>query len=162
MTDASLLPLFEWFDATALGVAIRNSLWLFPVIEALHLVAFAVLGGTVLLVDLRLLGLLFRGQPVNRVASETRRWHFLSLGAALLTGSLLFVSEPLKLYYNDPFWIKITCLPLAMLFTYVVRDRVTRADEEAMGWLWPKLAGAVSLALWSGVAWGGRWIGFWG
>lgn len=157
-----MLPIFEWFDATALGIAIRDSVWLFPVIESFHLVAFAILGGTVLLVDLRLLGIVFSGQPVNRLASETRRWHFLSLGVALLTGGLLFVSEPLKLYYNDPFWVKITCLPLAMLFTYGVRDRVVRSEPSAIGRLWPRLAGAVSLALWSGVAWGGRWIGFWG
>lgn len=134
---------------------------MFPVIEAVHLVAFAALGGTVLLVDLRLLGLAFRSQPVARLATDAWPWMNASLATAIATGTLLFVSEPLKLYYNDPFWIKITCLGLALVFTFTVRRSVVLAGEERVGPFWGKLVGAVSLALWSGVAWGGRWIGFW-
>jgi hypothetical protein len=68
----------------------------------------------------------------------------------------------MKLYYNDPFWIKMTCLLLAVPFTFTVRRSVARADEARVGRLWGRLVGLVSIGLWSGVAWGGRWIGFWG
>ncbi len=153
----TLLPFFEWCEATAVGQSIRESLWLFPVIEAVHLVAFAVLGGTVLLVNLRLLGFLFRSQPVARLAEAARPWQGGSLALAIATGSLLFLSEPMKLYYSDPFWVKISCLALAVVFDFTVRRPVTRAPSiGSLG----RLTALVSLALWSGVAWGGRWIGF--
>lgn len=156
----TLLPFFEWCETTLVGQTIRDSFWLFPVIEALHIVAFAVLGGTVLLVDLRLLGLAFRSQPVARLAEGARPWQRASLALALASGSLLFLSEPMKLYYSDPFWMKITCLVLAILFTFTVRLRVTMADERLVRRFWGGLTALVSMALWSGVAWGGRWIGF--
>jgi hypothetical protein len=156
----SLLPFFQWCETTLVGQTIRESLWLFPVIEALHLVAFAVLGGTVLVVDLRLLGFLFRSQPVARLAGNVFPWQRRSLAVALASGVLLFLSESMKLYYSDPFWVKITCLALAIAFQFTVRLRVTMAEEGTMRPLFRRLAALVSLALWSGVAWGGRWIGF--
>jgi hypothetical protein len=156
----TLLTFFEWCETTLVGQTIRDSLWLFPVIEAIHLVAFAALGGTILLVDLRLLGLLFRSQPVARIAEEARPWQRGSLAVALASGSLLFLSEPMKLYYSEPFRVKIACLALAILFSLTVRPRVTGADERRVGPFRGRLAALVSIALWSGVAWGGRWIGF--
>ena len=90
------------------------------------------------------------------------RWLCLSLAAALVSGSLLFASEPLKLYYNDPFWIKILFLGPAILFTFTVHRRVTRANESRVGPVWGRLVALVSLGLWGTVAWGGRWIGWWG
>ncbi len=156
----TLLPFFQWCEATLVGQTIRHSLWMFPVIEAIHLVAFAVLGGTILLVDLRLLGFLLRSQPVARLAEETWPWQRGSLAVALASGSLLFFSEPMKLYYSEPFRVKIACLVLAILFSLTVRHRVTRADDSRVGPFWGRLTALVSIALWSGVAWGGRWIGF--
>jgi hypothetical protein len=157
----SALPFFEWCEATQVGQTIRQSLWLFPVIEAIHLVAFAILGGTVLLVNLRLLGVAFRSQPVARLARDARPWQSASLALALATGSLLFLSEPMKLYYSYPFWVKITCLAPAIAMSFIVRRTWTR--EEGLG-TGPggRLAALICLALWAGVAWGGRWIGFTG
>jgi hypothetical protein len=142
------------------GAAIRDSLWLFPVIEALHLVAFAALGGALLLVDLRLLGLAFRSQPVARLARDAWPWLVGSVALALASGTLLFLSESVKLYHSEPFWVKVSCLGPALLFTFTVRRRVTLADEARVGPVRGRLAAAASLALWGGVAWGGRWIGF--
>jgi hypothetical protein len=156
----SLLPIFEWCETTVVGQTIRDSLWLFPVIEALHLVAFAVLGGTVLLVNLRILGAAFPSEPVARLARDARPWQSGSLAVALASGSLLFLSEPRKLYYSGPFWVKMTCLVLAILFTFTVHRKLTMADERRVGPFWRRLAALVSIALWGGVAWGGRWIGF--
>jgi hypothetical protein len=153
----SLLGFFEWCEAIHVGRAIRDSLWLFPVIESVHLVSFAALGGVVLLLNLRLLGFVFRSRPIEELASAAVPWQRRSLALALATGSLLFLSEPMKLYYSEPFWIKISCLALVVAFDFTVRRRATRASA---GGFSARLAGLVSLALWSGVAWGGRWIGF--
>ncbi len=155
-----LLPLFEWFELTTVGEIIRSSVWLFPFIEAFHLVAFGVLGGAVLLVDLRLIGLAFRSQSVARVAQEMKPWLQRSLAVAVVSGSLLFVSESVKCYYSEAFWIKITGLFVALIFTATIRRKVTMAEAGNIGPIWNRLVGVVSIGLWSTVAWGGRWIGF--
>ena len=155
-----LLPLFEWFELTTVGEIIRSSVWLFPFIEAFHLVAFGVLGGAVLLVDLCLIGLAFRSQPVARVAQEMKPWLQRSLAVAVVSGSLLFVSESVKCYYSEAFWIKITGLFVALIFTATIRRKVTMAEAGNIGPIWNRLVGVVSIGLWATVAWGGRWIGF--
>jgi hypothetical protein len=75
-------------------------------------------------------------------------------------GVLLFFSEPQKLYYSTPFAVKITCLVLGTIFALTVRRKVTLAGEGRVNPIWLKLVALVSLALWFGVAAGGRWIGF--
>ena len=143
-----------------MGEIIRNSTWLFPFIEAFHLVAFGVLGGAVLLVDFRLIGLAFRAQPVAHVAQEMTPWLRRSLAVAVVSGSLLFVSESVKCYYSEAFWIKITGLFFALIFTVTIRRKVTMAEAGSIGPIWNRLVGLVSIGLWATVAWGGRWIGF--
>jgi hypothetical protein len=78
----------------------------------------------------------------------------------MLTGSALFVSEAVKCYYSTPFWVKMTSLLLATIFTFAVQQRVAKADETRVGPMWQRLVAVVSLVLWFGVGAGGRWIGF--
>jgi len=155
-----LLPLFEWFELTTVGEIIRTSTWLFPFIEAFHLVAFGVIGGAVLLVDLRLIGLAFRSQPVAQVAQEMKPWLQRGVAVAVVSGSLLFVSESVKCYYSEAFWIKITGLFFALIFTFTIRRKVSMAEAGSIGPIWGRVVGVVSIGLWATVAWGGRWIGF--
>ena len=156
----NLLRFAEWCETTGLGEVVRASLWLFPVIESFHLVAFALLGGVILAVDLRLLGLAFRSQPVSDLARELRPWLLGAVIVMLVSGVLLFLSEAVKCYYSYPFRIKIASLALALPFTYLVRNRVAAAAPGRVGAVWGKLVALVSLVLWGTVAWGGRWIGF--
>jgi hypothetical protein len=154
------VAVFQGIEDSAIGEAMRNSLWAFPVVEALHLVAFAVIGGAVLLLDLRLCGWGLRNQSVQRVAREAQPWLIGSLLVMIATGTVLFISEAMKCYYSQPFWIKMSALSLAMIYTFTLRRVVANADEKKIGPLWGKLAAGVSVALWATVAWGGRWIGF--
>ena len=156
----SLLPFFEWCEATAVGNAIRNSLWLFPVIESVHLLGLAVIGGALLVVDLRLIGLGLRAQPVRQLARDAQPWLIGSLLVMIATGVPLFLSESIKCYYSAAFWTKMTVLPLAILFTFTVRRKVAMADAMRVGPLWTKLVAFVSLSLWFTVGAAGRWIGF--
>jgi hypothetical protein len=156
----NLLPFFQWCEATALGDMVRKSLWLFPVIEAFHLVAFSVLGGAVLLMDLRLLGLVMRTQPAARIARDSRPWLAGSLAVMMASGILLFLSEAVKCYYSFPFKVKMISLFLAIVFTWTLHRRVAVAEEGRFGALQGRLVALVSLVLWGAVAWGGRWIGF--
>jgi hypothetical protein len=155
-----LLPFFQWCESTALGTAIRMSPWAFAVIESVHLLGLAVIGGAVLLVDLRMLGFGLTNQRIAELARAVFPWLVGSLVVMLLTGVALFLSEPLKCYDSRAFWVKMISLGLAMLFTLTIRRRVTMADETRVRPIWFKLVALVSLALWFGVGGGGRWIGF--
>lgn len=156
----SLLAFFQWCEQSAIGDAIRRSAWLFPVIEAIHLLGLGLIGGAVLVVDLRLLGLGLRRQSVAQLARDAQPWLIGSLLLMITTGTLLFLSEAIKCYYHPAFWVKMTSLFLAIVFTFTVQRKVTTADEARMSPLWSKVVAVVSVMLWSGVGIGGRWIGF--
>ena len=156
----SLLPFFQWCYQSFLGEGIRESIWLFPVIEAFHLVGLGVVIGAVLMVDLRLLGAGLVKQPVAQLSAAVEPWLLGSLALMIASGTLLFLSEATKAYYSFPFWVKMTSLLLALLFTFTIRRRITRSglttDRPQLG----RAIALISLSLWFGVAWGGRWIGF--
>jgi len=155
----SLLNFFQFFEQSALGDTIRNSVWLFPFIEAFHLVGLGVTAGAVLVVDLRLLGFGLRDYPVSQVAKDAQPWLLGSLTLMFASGIPLLISEATKCYYSFAFWVKMTSLFLVLLFTFTIKRRVTMKDElEVISR--GKMTAFVSLALWFGVAWGGRWIGF--
>ncbi len=156
----SLLPFFTWCEKSAIGETIRNSQWLFPVIESVHLLALVLIAGSVLVVDMRLLGLGLRRQPVALVAHDAQPWLIGGLVVMLPTGILLFLAEAIKCYYSLAFSVKMTSLFLALVFTFTVRRKVALADESRIQPVWRKLVAVVSVALWSGVGIGGRWIGF--
>src|ERR1700716_3348063 len=156
----SVLHFFAWCEHSARGGAIRSSSWLFPVIEAFHLLGLAVIGGAVLVVDLRLFGFGLRRQPLAQLARDAQPWLIASLMVMVATGILMFTSEAIKCYYHPAFWVKMTSLFLAITFTFTVRRKGAMADETRVGPLWSKLVALVSVVLWSGVGVGGRWIGF--
>jgi hypothetical protein len=154
-----LLPYFEAIEASSLGNAIRQSLWLFPVIEAIHLLGLCVLGGAVLIVDLRLLGVGLRSYSIPDVVKDARPWFVGALIVMLLTGWGLFSSEAIKCYYNTSFWVKITTLPFAIVTTLLIRDRIAlRSSRDANATT--RMIGMTSIVLWFVVAAAGRWIGF--
>ncbi len=156
----SLLPFFTWCEHTAVGEGIRNSQWLFPIIESVHLLALVLIAGAVLVVDMRLFGLGLRRQPVAQLARDAQPWVIGSLMVMLTTGFLLFLSEATKCYYSFAFSVKMTSLLLAIIFTFTVRRKVAMADEARVGPLWSKVVAVISVTLWTGVGIGGRWIGF--
>lgn len=155
-----LLPFFEWCETLWLGQFVVGSNWLFPVIESVHLLALALLGGSILLVDFRLLGLGLRDRAVSELARDARPWMIAAVVAMVLTGVPLFLSEPIKCYYSTAFWIKMTTLPIALVFAFTVRTRVTRSESVRNTARRQQLVGALSIALWFTVAAAGRWIGF--
>jgi hypothetical protein len=148
---------FEWIENTPLGSAIKDSTWLFPGIEAAHLLALAMLGGAVLMTDLRLLGVGLSGQPVSVVERGARPWLIAALATLVVTGSLIGVSEAIKLHDKPAFWVKMSALAAALAFTFAVK--IPLAARDVRGLLAPMLA-LVSIALWLTVAMAGRWIGF--
>ena len=155
-----LLPVFQWLEDTTIGAVIRESLWLFPVIEAVHLLALALIGGTILLVDLRLLGFGLRSQPVATLAEGVHPWLVGGLLTMIATGVPMFLSEAIKCYYSPPFWYKMSFLVVAIPYTFSVRKRVAAADPARLGPVWGRLTALASMGLWFCVGFSGRWIAF--
>ena len=154
-----LLEFFQWCEATGLGQTVRTSVWLFPILEAVHLLGLCLLGGTILVVDLRMLGLGLTRQRIGDVARDARPWLLVALAVMVVTGTPMFLSEALKCYYNTAFWVKVTTLPVALLFTLTIRAKTARTAGLAAT-VPTRVVAVMSLGLWFTVAAGGRWIGF--
>jgi hypothetical protein len=125
-----------------------------------HLLGLAVIGGAVLVMNLRLLGFGIARQPAAQLWRDTRPWLVGSLTVMLISGMLLFTSEATKLYYHGAFWVKMISLLLAMLYTFTVMRKVALAAPGDVRPLWGRAAALISMLLWSTVGVCGRWIGF--
>ena len=154
-----MLAFFKWCEASTIGKTISGSVYLFPVVEAVHLLALAVIGGAVLIVDMRLWGFGLKHQPVSRVAKDAEPWLIWSLIVMLVSGFVLMTSEAMRCYYNDAFWLKMYSLFLAMIFTFTdpPRSAAQRGHDAASR---RKVVGLISLLLWSGVGVGDGGSGF--
>jgi len=155
-----LMSFCQWATHTPFGHGIRNSVWLFPAIEIVHLLALGLLGGTILLVNFRLLGLRFWDEPLRDLAKEVRPWTLGSLGVMLVSGFFLFSSEAVKMYGNVAFRSKMTFLVLAVVYTFTIHRKVAMSREADVAPRWRRLAAVVSLLLWTGVGVSGRLIGY--
>ena len=154
----SLYDLFDSLERGPIGEAIRTSHWLFPVIEAFHLIGLVVLGGAVLVVDLRLLGLGLTRQSIARVTNAAKPVLYCGIAMMFATGIPLALSEMIKLYYNRSFWVKVTALTVVLIFTFTVKHPLIRRENTNRLLLF--LIGLISMTLWFTVAGSGRWIGF--
>ena len=160
----SLLSICESIDSTAFSTGIRESVWLFPILETIHLLGIAVSAGTILFVDLRLLGLCMKRERLSDVLEQLQPW---TLGAFLamgITGSLLFVSEAVRCYHSPFFRAKAAMLILAganaLLFHWKVYPGVADWDGMLRVPGRARLAGGISLTLWIGIIAMGRAIAY--
>ena len=152
---------FQWIEHSWLGTSVNNSLWAFAAFEAVHLLALAVIGGAVLVVDLRLLGFVFQRQKVNDLARVAQPWFLWSLFGMLLTGFLLFLSLAASKYYvHTYFWVKMYFLAAAMIFSFTIRQWLIMGDEARANSALAKLVAIVSIFLGAGVGFAGKAIGY--
>jgi hypothetical protein len=140
--------------------AINESSWIFALVQAFHLVALGFLAGSLLMVDLRLLGRGFSQQPLATVARDARPWLMGSLVAMVVTGVPQFISLATKEYESPYFRWKMLMLLIALIFTFTIRKRVAYAPEGRFGGGISKAVALVSIGLWTSVAINGRLIGF--
>lgn len=155
----SLLHLFQWFDSTTIGNVIRDSTYIFPVVEVFHLFGLTLLLGTLTITDLRMLGIGMRRQTVAEVATQLAPW---TIGAALVTivsGILLFLSEAMKCYSNAAFPWKMWLLLGGLLVYFPLQLRITRPESRVSPAVL-KIVAVLSLFCWYGVAIAGRAIAF--
>jgi peptidoglycan/LPS O-acetylase OafA/YrhL len=156
----SVLSFFEWLEASPIGVFMKDLPATFAVVEAVHLIALAVLGGAVLASDLRLLNVVMRDVPSNVVTEAAHRWFKIALTALLITGFFMLAGVATKCYHNPFYWVKMTALAIGVVFVFAVRRPVLKKDHSQLHPATLKLLGLASLSVWFIVAASGRWIGF--
>jgi len=155
----SLLSLFQWAAHAPAFAVMRDSKWGFAVVEMVHLLALAGLGGTVLVVDLGILGVGLRSVPASRVARDLSPWFLGSLILAVLSGLLLVSAEAMKCYYHPAFRIKMLLFAAAVGFYFTLHRRLIAAPRDHAPSAWTRFAAVTSLLLWFSVGLAGRIVG---
>ncbi len=136
---------------------LNNNEWSFPLLECIHIAGFALSIGTIAIVDLRMLGLALRSQPAAALAKSLAPWTLVGLVIMLISGPLIFSSDPNMYLHNVSFRFKMGALLTAILYHYTLhRWAALREPAPAIG----KMVAVVSLALWVSVVAGGLFIAF--
>ncbi len=150
----------EW----PLSVAIREGDYSFPIIECFHVLALALVFGSIAAVDLRLIGVSARNVPVSKLASNVLPVTWTAFAVAVVTGALMFIATPNRYIINFSFQMKLILLALAGLnmaaFHLTTWKRVNAWDLQMPPPLAARLAGGLSLLIWIAIIFFGRWIGF--
>jgi hypothetical protein len=152
----SLYHTAQSIEASALGQTIRESTWLFPAIESTHLLALALLGGAVLIISLSVLGVGLKTSALE-IYKSSRRYMDAAVIALLISGLLLGVSEPVKLYDREAFWVKMISMVIALALTYFAFNPMVRRGSTGFG---IRSVTVLTMVAWLMVAVAGRWIGF--
>ena len=158
----SLLPFFEWLKYSSwigyLGITFGS---VYATVQAVHLISMAIIGGTVLVTDLRLLGVLLKDIPSETITKGTHQCFKYSLSVAIATGIFCAAGVADKVYYMSVFWIKMLALLVGSCFMFFIKQPLlnSRSHSEIDPWILRILAVA-SITIWFTVAATGRWIGF--
>jgi hypothetical protein len=159
-----ILRFCAWLESTHVAAAIRESTWLFPTIETLHVLSILVVVGSITMFDLRLLNIASRDRSVTEVYEEIMPWARISFMCAAIAGGLMFTSSATKYYHNFSFRMKMLTLLLAgvnvAIFEFWTYRSVAKWNRGERIPPAAKLAGGLSLVLWIFVVAFGRWTGF--
>lgn len=159
-----LLHFAQWLNETSWSVYLRESDWPFAIIETIHILGLGLSVGVIMWVDLRLVGLAMRRERPSDVISQLEPWAIGGFIVMFISGGLLLLAEPLKAYTRLSFRLKVALLILAGLnFLYFdkrVRSSLREFGETvALPWR-AQMVGYLSLALWLGIIFCGRWMAY--
>jgi len=155
-----LQPYFQWMNDLAVSKAIGESIWIYPLVQAIHLLFLALFAGSLLIVDLRIMGWGMREQPIAKVARDAWPWTIIGFLGLVATGMPQLMQNAMREYFSEFFWIKMYVLPVALIYTLTIRRKVALADESRVAPAMSKLTGLASILLWiGGVAVPSRLIG---
>lgn len=160
----SVIALLGSLERSALAVSIAESKWAFPTIETIHVIALTLMFGTVLIMDLRLLGLASVKQRYIALKRDVLPWTWWAFGGAVVSGCLMFITQATDYYENEAFRVKLFLLLLAginmLVFELMIARSAADWDRESSV-PWPgKVAALLSIALWISIVFFGRRVGF--
>lgn len=159
-----MLGFCQWLASTPWSVALHESIWVYPIVESVHVLTLCLFLGLVVMLDLRLLGITMVKTPASEVLGRLEPWTVAGFAVMAVSGSLLFYAIPVKAYLNVFFRLKLIFLAAAALNTAVFHFSIFRKmdewDLDPVPPLRARLAGAVSLFLWAGIVVAGRMIAY--
>ena len=154
----------QWLYDSKIGSGIRESVWVFPIVEGTHLLGIALSVGLLCWFDLRLLGLVLRDQPVSKVWKQVMPVAFVGFVLMFVTGLLLFWAEAITAYHSVHFWVKVALLILAganaLSFETTAHRNMATWDNSPVPPLRARMAGAISLFLWAAIIITGRTMAY--
>jgi hypothetical protein len=159
-----IAALLKWLEATGLATRIRDSFFLFPLLESTHVLGLALVFGTIAVIDLRLLGLASTQRSFQRMASDILKWTWGAFALTAATGALMFITNAGVYYHNFYFRTKMLLLVLAGLnmaiFELTAGRTIHRWDKAPSAPAVGKAVAALSIVLWISIIFMGRIIGF--
>jgi hypothetical protein len=160
----SILEICQYIDATQSSTALRESFYVFPIVEGIHVISLAFSVGLVIWFDLRLAGLILRDQPVSAVFRPIRPFMLTGFAIMFVSGVALFWALALRCYSSPFFWIKMALLLLAginiSIYHLTIDRRQTEWDKMLIPPVQARIAGLVSLTLWVGIIAAGRLMAY--
>ncbi len=151
-----------WLDQTALSQAIQSAGWVVPTVQTVHILSIALVVVSALMIDLRLIGIVAVDQPLDRVCARFLPFLWWPLVALLASGAVMIIGEPARSLQNPVFQLKMTLLAGALITTGIVqllaRSAHVRASKPHIG---TYAVVTLSLLLWTGIVFAGRWIAYW-
>jgi hypothetical protein len=149
------------YDSPTVDI-LRNSKHAIPIIQGVHLLGIALLLGSVVILNFRLIGIGLSGIKLEVVAKQVWSWGTAGLIMAIVSGFFVFLPDPARYAANTSFVTKMSLLLASILFQYTIYRRIVRAEVASHAERRHVLLGIVSLFLWFGVGWAGRAIAFLG
>ena len=158
-----IMEILRSLEDSPFALSIAESTWAFPAIELVHIFALIMVFGTIVIIDLRLLGLASTNRRYSEMARELLPWTWAAWVVAAMFGSLMFITRPLAYLENADLRLKFTLMAMAginmLVFQLVTSRDMARWDTGATPWV-GKVAGGLSLMLWIGVVYFARRIGY--
>jgi hypothetical protein len=160
----SLFEICQWIQDSSVGTGIRESTYVFPLIEASHVLGLAVSVGTIAVVDLRLIGAALTKEPVTDVIEQLQPWTLSGFALQFISGGFLFWSEAARLYpsysYRAKFIFMFFLGVNALLFHTTIYKSVDNWNSDAVTPFRARMAGWIGITFWSAVIFFGRWTAY--
>lgn len=156
--------MLDWLQRTSLAVQIRDSLFAFPLIESTHVIGLTLVFGTIVIVDLKLLGIASPDRSFQRLSSDVLKWTWGAFVLTAVTGALMFMTNAAVYFHNNYFRAKVVLLVLAAInvaaFELTAGRKVEQWGQARSAPPLGRAIAAVSLIIWVGIIVTGRMIGF--
>jgi uncharacterized membrane protein SirB2 len=162
-----LLPsvdrLIDWISSTHANAVIRDTAWIIPAVQVVHILAIAVVMGSVLLLNLRVIGIISAGETNDAFTRRYLPWVWSGLAVLLISGAILIIGEPGRDLKNATFWTKMALIVCAIALTLTLERPVL---HDAGFWDRPgrrlvaRVMALLSMGCWVGITLCGRWIAY--